>query len=121
MEYKSRKIVMPADLNGNQTLFGGKALAWIDEESAIYAACQLNTANIVTKAMSNINFIHPAHIGDIIEIGTKLVRVGRTSITVKCTMRNKTTAQEIITVDEITFVHIDHDGKPTPHNVRYGT
>lgn len=37
-------------------LFGGKALAWIDEEAAIFAFCQLKSKNLVTAAMTEINF-----------------------------------------------------------------
>ena len=41
MEFRTRKIVMPAHLNGAGNLFGGQALAWIDEEAAVYAACRV--------------------------------------------------------------------------------
>ena len=121
MEFKTRKIVKSGDLNGGNTLFGGQALAWIDEEAAIYAICQLQVAgNIVTKAMSKIDFKAPAKLGDIVELGCEVVRFGNTSITVKCSMRNKSTQQEIITVDEITFVHVNDLGVPTPHGVKNG-
>lgn len=118
MIYRNRKIVKSADLNGAGHLFGGQALAWIDEEAAIFAMCQLGTNNLVTAAMSSINFRAPAHLGDIIEIGCDVVKFGNTSITVTCTMRNKTTQQDIITVDQIVFVALDSNGKPTPHGVK---
>jgi acyl-CoA thioesterase YciA len=113
--YRTRKMVMPGNLNGANTLFGGQALAWIDEEAAIFAVCQMGTSRIVTKAMSKVDFKAPARLGDIIEIGCDIVRVGTTSMTVSCTMRNKTTQQEILTVDEIVFVSLGEDGRPTPH------
>ena len=116
MIYRNRKLVKSEDLNGAGSLFGGRALAWIDEEAAIFAFCQLQTKNLVTKAMSAINFNAPAKLGDIIEIGCETVSVGRTSLTMRCTMRNKTTKQEIIHVESITFVNVDDDGRPTPHN-----
>jgi acyl-CoA hydrolase len=117
MKYRSRKLIMPSHLNGANTLFGGQALAWIDEEAAIYAACQTRTASLVTKVMSAIDFKAPAHLGDIIEIGTDLVKIGRTSITVSATMRNKSTKNVILTVDEIVFVCVDANGTPTPHGI----
>lgn len=113
--YRTRKMVMPADLNGAMALFGGQALRWIDEEAAIFAICQMGTHRIVTKAMSKVDFKAPGKLGDIIEIGCDVVRVGNTSMTVSCTMRNKTTQQEILTVDEIVFVSLGEDGRPTPH------
>lgn len=117
MKYRNRKLVKSEDLNGAGSLFGGKALAWIDEEAAIYAFCQLGSKNLVTKAMSTINFKAPAKLGDIIEIGCDVVKFGNTSITVSCSMRNKTTQQEIVTVSEITFVNLDENGRPTPHGI----
>lgn len=116
MEFRTRKLVMSGDLNGAGTLFGGRALAWIDEEAAVFAACQLNTNSIVTKFMSAIDFKHPAYLGDIIEIGTALVHVGTTSITVSCSIRNKTSLLEIVTVDKIVFVCVDENGAPIAHN-----
>lgn len=117
MKYRNRKLVKSEDLNGAGSLFGGKALAWIDEEAAIYAFCQLGAKNLVTKAMSVIDFKAPAKLGDIIEIGCDVVRFGNTSITVSCSMRNKTTQQEIVTVSEITFVNLDSTGRPIPHGI----
>jgi len=92
-------------------------LSWIDEEAAIYVLCQLGRSNIVTKFMSEINFVNSAKIGEVIEIGMETVRFGRTSITVKCEVRNKFNKKTIITIDRIVFVHLDEDGKPVPHNI----
>lgn len=115
MIFRTRKVVKGGDLNGTMNLFGGMALAWIDEEAAIFAMCQLETNRIVTKAMSAIDFKAPAAFGDIVEIGCAVVKFGRTSITVECVMRNKTTGQDIIKIDAITFVSIDDSGRPVPH------
>lgn len=115
MSFRTRKIVMPAHLNGAGTLFGGQALAWVDEESAIFATCQLGSPNIVTKFMSAIDFKSPARQGDLLELGVSLVKFGSTSITVSCTLRNKTTKQEILTVGEIVFVLLDENGNKKVH------
>lgn len=117
MEFRSRRLIKYEDLNPRGTLFGGKLLLWIDEEAAIYVMCQLGTDQIVTKCMSEINFVSPVNLGDVIEIGIDLVSLGTTSITIKCEVRNKTTKRTIIEIEKIVFVHIDADGKPTPHNL----
>jgi len=117
MRYYSRKIIKPQDLNPNGTLFGGAVLSWIDEEAAIFVLCQLSNARIVTKYMSEINFVSSAKLGDVIEIGMETVKFGRTSITIKCEVRTKFRHNTIITIDRIVFVHIDEEGKPIPHNV----
>lgn len=117
MEFRTRKMVMPVHLNGAGTLFGGQALAWIDEEAAIFAACQLNSSHLVTKFMSAVDFMAPARQGDLVEIGAALVAVGRTSITVSCTLRNKSTQEDIVKVDKIVFVLVNQEGQPIPHGL----
>lgn len=116
MKFYSRKLIKPVDLNPNDTLFGGKLLQWIDEEAAIYVSCQLDKARVVTKYMSEINFIRSARKGDVIEIGMETKKFGRTSITISCEVRNKFTQETIITIDKIVFVNIDEEGQPIPHN-----
>lgn len=110
MKYFTRKLIKPADLNARGTLFGGQLLKWIDGEAAIFAFCQANTQNLVTKAMSSIDFVSPVGEGDIIEFGCELIEFGNSSIKVKCEVRNKSTKKIVITVDEIVFVNVDRWG-----------
>ena len=104
MQFLSRKWVKPEDLNAYNTLFGGRLLAWIDEEAAIYSKCQLKSKNVVTKYVSEINFLSSAAHGDVVEIGMETVALGTTSITLRCIARNKMTKEEIISIDKIVFV-----------------
>jgi acyl-CoA hydrolase len=115
MKYRTRKLIKPEDLNPRKTLFGGRILQWIDEEAAIFAICQLESPNIVTKAMSAINFVSTAVNGDIIEFGMALIKFGNTSITIACDVRNKITKQTIVRIDEIVLVLLDEEGKPKSH------
>lgn len=115
MKYRTRKLIKPEDLNPRRTLFGGRVLQWIDEEAAIFAICQIGSSNIVTKAMSEVNFVSSAVVGDVLEFGMDLVSVGTTSITIACDVRNKMTKQSVIKVDKIVFVLLDENGRPTPH------
>lgn len=117
MKFYSRKLIKPQDLNAHGTLFGGTILAWIDEESAIFATCQLGQGNLVTKFMSEIDFISSAALGDVIEIGMETVQFGRTSICIRCEVRNKITKAEIIRIDRIVFVCVDARGRPVPHGL----
>lgn len=115
MNFRTRKLIKYEDLNARGTLFGGQVLKWIDEEAAIFCICQLGSRSIVTKAMSEVNFVSSAKLGDIVEIGCELVSVGITSITISCEVRNKDTKQTIIKVDKIVFVTLDENGIPIPH------
>ncbi len=117
MNFYSRKLIKPQDMNAHGTLFGGTVLSWIDEEAAIFVSCQLGRGNLVTKFMSEIDFVSSAKLGDIIEIGMETVKFGKSSITVKCVVRNKFTKEVIIKIDKIVFVHLGEDGKPTPHEI----
>ncbi|MFT4732038.1 MAG: acyl-CoA hydrolase [Gammaproteobacteria bacterium] len=107
MRFLSRRLVMPNDLNYANALFGGRALEWIDEEAAIYAICQLETNCLVTKHIGEISFESPATQGDIVEFGLVTKKVGRTSITVTCLVRNKATKKTICLADDIVFVRVD--------------
>ena len=115
MNFRTRKLIKYEDLNAKGTLFGGQVLKWIDEEAAIFCMCQLFTKSIVTKMMSEVNFVSSAKLGDIVEIGCELVEFGRTSITIACEVRNKDTKQTIIRVDNIVFVLLNENGRPKPH------
>jgi len=115
MRFHTRKWVKPEDLNPNGTLFGGKLLAWIDEELALYTIIQLENTRIVTKHMSEINFRSSARQGDIIEIGIDVVQFGNSSLTLKCEARNMMTRETIITIDRTTMVSLGADGKPKAH------
>ncbi|TZF82712.1 acyl-CoA thioesterase [Pedobacter sp. BS3] len=115
MNFYSRKWIKPEDLNPNGTLFGGSLLRWIDEEAAIYTMCQLGRSRIVTKFISEINFVSSARQGDVIEMGIAATAFGRTSITLCCEVRNKVTKQSILTIDKMVFVHVDENGVPAPH------
>lgn len=115
MRFHTRKWIKPQDLNPNASLFGGRVLEWIDEECALYSIIQLENPRVVTKYMSEINFQSSAIQGDIVEIGIEVIKFGKTSLSLKCEVRNKMTRQSIITVDNIVMVSMGEDGKPQPH------
>jgi len=116
MRFLSRRLVMPNDLNYANSLFGGRALEWIDEEAAIYAICQLETNCLVTKHIGEINFESPAMQGDVVEFGLVTKRVGKSSITVTCLVRNKATKKTICLADDIVFVKVDPETRlPIAH------
>ena len=118
MKYFTRKMVTHKDLNSNATLFGGRLLDWIDEEAYIFCSCQLNNDRIVTRSMSNIEFVSSAVRGDIVEIGMGVTKLGTTSITISSEVRNKRTKTPLTTVDSIVFVNLGPDGRPAPHGVQ---
>jgi acyl-CoA hydrolase len=110
-------LVQPGDLNVNGTLFGGRCLAWVDEEASIYAAIETRHKKVVTKSISAINFAAPAFQGDVVEIGIALKKIGTTSITLEVQVRDLTTQRVIVDIDEMIFVCVDENGRPTKHSL----
>jgi acyl-CoA thioesterase YciA len=115
MNFHTRKWVKPEDLNPNHTLFGGRLLQWIDEEAVIYAIVQLENPRVVTKFISEINFINAPKQGDIIELGIVATQFGRTSLTMRCEVRDMLTREPILHISKLVFVNLDENGQPAPH------
>ena len=80
MKFHTRKWVKPEDLNPNGTLFGGRLLQWVDEEAALYSIVQLENPHIVTKFISEINFMSSAKEGDVVELGIDGLGVSRQEV-----------------------------------------
>lgn len=115
MKFYSRKLIKPEDLNARNTLFGGALLRWIDEEAGIYAMTKLDSKDVVTKYISEIDFVSSPKKGDVIEIGLGFRSIGKTSISFSCEVRNLFTKESIIKIDNIVFVQVDESGRPKPH------
>ena len=115
MNFHTRKWVKPEDLNPNHSLFGGRLLQWIDEEAVIYAIVQLENPYVVTKFISEINFIKAPKQGDIIEIGILATNFGTTSLSMRCEVRNMLTREPILNIEKLVFVNLDENGVPTSH------
>ena len=110
-----RKWVKPEDLNQHDALFGGRLLQWVDEEAAIIAVTQLGTTDVVTRHMSEIDFLSSAVRGDLLELVFCVEAFGRTSITLSCRVDNAVSAQEVLRLDQIIFVAVGDDGNPIAH------
>lgn len=115
IDFRTRRWVRPEDLNAHGTLFGGSLLRWIDDEAVVYAVIQLGNSHVVTKYLSEIEFVDSARLGDIIEIGLVATSFGRTSITMRADVRNIVTGRSILTIERIVFVGLDGSGRPKPH------
>ncbi|MBP1326623.1 acyl-CoA hydrolase [Leucobacter exalbidus] len=116
-----RKWVKPEDLNQHGALFGGRLLQWVDEEAAIIAVAQLGRIDVVTRHMSELNFVSRADRGDLLELDYRVTRFGRTSMTLSCHVENAVTGAAVLTLDEIVFVSVDEAGAPVAHGITEST
>ena len=112
-----RVVMMPKDTNAHGTIFGGVILSYIDQAAAVEA--KRNGASFVaTVAMREVVFHEPVRVGDLVSFYTRLVRIGRTSVTVSVevvSQRDERDAAPVkVTEAEVTFVNLDANGKPLP-------
>ena len=116
-ELISKHLCMTRHLGVNHNLFGGEMLSWIDVAGAVYAAEKIQSPKVVTLKMDSVEFKNPVKVGNVIHIYGEVVRVGRTSITLKLTaMSHDVVTKEELCVCEtqMIFVKVDEDGRPTP-------
>jgi acyl-CoA thioesterase YciA len=108
-------IPMPGDLNVNGDIFGGWVMAQVDLAGAVMAAPYAN-GRMATVAVNEFIFKQPVRLGDVLSFFGKLVRIGRTSITVKIEVYAERIGAQgryiKVTEASLTYVAIDDDGRP---------
>lgn len=112
-----RIMMLPKDTNAQGTIFGGVILSHIDLAGAVEA--QRHTRHrIATVAMREVVFLQPVFVGDTVSLYTKVIRQGRTSITIGVCVEAQRADDPGVTVKvteaETIFVALDRSGKPTP-------
>jgi len=108
-------IPMPGDCNANGDIFGGWVMAQVDLAGSVLPA-RYNQGRMATVAVKEFIFKQPVRVGDILSFFSKVVRIGRTSITVKVEVfaerfRNQGSYIKV-TEALVTYVAIDDAGKP---------
>ena len=109
-----RLVMFPADTNPAGNIFGGIILSHIDVAGAI--AARLHSKHrMVTVCMKEVVFQKPVKVGDILTCWTDVVKVGRTSVTVKIRVEAERQGEVIhVTDGEAIYVAVDNDDKPIP-------
>src|SRR5580704_5514992 len=77
-----REIVFPTDTNNRGTLFGGKALAMMDIAASI-CALRATRKPVVTASIDRTDFKEPIYVGEFAETNARIIKVGRTSLTLE--------------------------------------
>jgi acyl-CoA thioesterase YciA len=107
--------MLPRDTNPHGTIFGGIILSYTDQAGAIEAHLH-GATRVVTVAMEEVVFHAPVHVGDLVSFFSELVRIGRTSITVKVVVEAAPPGSPLrprkVTEAEITYVNVDESGRP---------
>ncbi len=111
-----RTVAMPADTNPNGDIFGGWIMSLMDIAAGIAAGTRAQ-GRVATAAVSNLSFLQPVKVGDVVCVYTDVVRTGRTSITIGVetwVLRQNQGQREQVTHAEIVMVAVDEEGKPRP-------
>src|SRR5262245_7892396 len=116
-----RVTMLPRDTNAHGTIFGGVILSYLDLAGGIECRRQ-SPKKFVTKAMHEVVFVAPVHVGDLVTFYTRTLRVGHTSITVGVEVEVERLGvegtKEIVKVTEaeVIYVAVGANGQPTPVN-----
>lgn len=115
IEARLLHMVFPDDTNHLGTLFGGQALAWMDMAAFIVASRWSRTV-VVTARSEQVDFSHPIHKGDLVEVVARIGRVGRSSIHVAVDVfkeRLLSGERLLCTRGRFVMIALGADGKPT--------
>jgi acyl-CoA thioesterase YciA len=105
------------------TIFGGVILSYIDQAGAIGARREVIRAGghpptVVTVAINRVEFKKPVLVGDVVRFLARLVRMGRTSITMQVCVEAERGEEVLqVTEAEVVYVGIDptsSERKPIP-------
>ncbi|HEX3952368.1 MAG TPA: acyl-CoA thioesterase [Stellaceae bacterium] len=115
-ELAARTLAMPANTNPGGDIFGGWIMSMMDSAGAI-TATRCAGSRVVTAAVSNIAFLQPVKVGDVVCCYTDILKLGRTSITLGVevwVLREGHGARVKVTAAEFIFVALDEAGRPRP-------
>jgi acyl-CoA thioesterase YciA len=107
---------MPADTNPSGDIFGGWIMSLMDLAAGI-AAGTLAKGRVATAAVSNLSFIQPVKVGDVVCVHTEVARMGRTSVTMAVeawVLRQGQGERVRVTAAEFVLVAVDQAGRPRP-------
>ena len=113
-----RIVPMPADTNAHGTIFGGWVMSQVDIAGSI-PAYERAQGPVVTLAVNSFLFKQPVYVGDLVSFYARVLKVGRTSITVDVEVfaqRGRLGRAEAVKVTEaqLTYVAVDGERKPRP-------
>ena len=111
-----RIVPMPADTNAHGTIFGGWVMAQVDIAGSI-PAWDRAQGPVVTVAVNSFVFKEPVFVGDIVSFYARVLKVGRTSVTVDVEVfaqRGRSHKKDVVKVTEaqLTYVAVDDRRQP---------
>jgi len=113
-----RVMPMPADANIHGDVFGGWIMSHVDIAGSVPAVRRAN-GRVATVAVNSFVFEQPVFVGDLLSFYAEIVRVGKTSITVRVEVyaqRNRID-DHVVKVTEATLTYVATDEERRPRAV----
>ncbi len=110
-----RVVPMPADANAHGDVFGGWIMSQVDLAGGIRASRRAN-GRVATVAVNSFVFKEPVFVGDVLSLYARIIRSGRTSVTVDVAVyaeRSRMSA-DVVKVTEATLVYVATDAERRP-------
>ena len=110
-----RMMPMPSDANVHGDVFGGWIMSHVDIAGAVPAARRA-AGRVATLAVTSFLFKQPVFVGDLVSFYSRIVKTGRTSVTVEVEVyaeRNRL-EQDVVKVTEATLVYVATDERRQP-------
>lgn len=111
-------LMMPHQANGlkRPSVFGGVVMSMVDRCAAL-SAMRHSGGQCTTLSIDRILFKEPIRVGELVEVRSRVVHVGRTSLSVVADVYAEAIATGVRRHTNecwLTFVHLDDEGKPAP-------
>lgn len=118
MKTITHHYVRMEQMNHHGSLYSGVLTDWMTE-AAFLGAVQIlgRQNNMVMCAVQDFRFITPAELGSVICFQYELVKVGRTSLTIKVEARDMLNPERLYSSCQVVFVNTGEDGKSAPHGL----
>ena len=114
--YITMRLIKSEDLNHHGTLFAGRTAEWFVESGFIAAAGLLEPKSVVCLKIHGMYFTSPAKPGEVLKFDSKIVYTGKSSL-VSYIKVCKSDCTKPLVDGFVTFIHVDEETKPTPHNI----
>ncbi|WP_263834033.1 acyl-CoA thioesterase [Sulfurospirillum oryzae] len=117
-EPRIKIVAMPKDTNPAGNIFGGWIMSQMDIAGAL-ATRDLNVGRVVTVAVQSMEFREAVKVGDVLSCYAKIIKIGRTSLTVRIEVNAERSIEGThrclhVTSAVITYVNVSTEGKKIP-------
>lgn len=116
-----RVVPMPADANAHGDVFGGWIMSQVDLAGGIRASRRAN-GRVATVAVNSFVFKEPVFVGDVLSLYARILRTGRTSVTVDVAVYAERSGMsaDVVKVTEATLVYVATDADRRPRVLPLG-